>query len=149
MKLISRRDRERLLAKGRERRALSTRNKTLPGSCGNPVISPGDPAFYPVVLLRSPDKNTIWLLTDIHESDQDRVFGLKYAAGGAPAITYFSLAELTRVRGPWGRRVSRVRDFRPNKSLRAYASELQAKGCITPQNLPAFNRQASEPLAQS
>jgi hypothetical protein len=47
------------------RRALSTRNKALPGSCGNPVISPGDPAFYPIVLLRSPDKSTIWLLTDL------------------------------------------------------------------------------------
>ena len=80
MKLISRRDRERLIEKGRERRSLSTRDKSLPYSLGSPRISPGDSVFLPVVLLRSPDKSTLWLLTDIHEFNHDRAYGLRYTA---------------------------------------------------------------------
>lgn len=149
MKLISRRDRERLIEKGRERRSLSTRDKSLPYSLGSPRISPGDSVFLPVVLLRSPDKSTLWLLTDIHEFNHDRAYGLRYTACGAPVISYFSLSELAAIRGKWRRRVVQVRGFRPNKSLRAYASELQANGCIAPQNLPALRGHAPQPLSQS
>jgi hypothetical protein len=47
MKFLHRRDRERLIEKGRERRSLSTRDKNLPYSLGSPRISPGDPVLLP------------------------------------------------------------------------------------------------------
>jgi hypothetical protein len=56
---------------------------------------------------------------------------LRYLPGGIPEIGYFSLSALATTH----RGVRRVRDFRPNKSLLGYASELWTKGLISPQNI--------------
>jgi hypothetical protein len=48
-----------------------------------------------------------------------------------PEIGYFSLSELKALR----RDIRRVRNFRPNKSLLGYASELWTNGLVSPHNI--------------
>jgi DUF2958 family protein len=126
MKLISRRDRERLIEKGRRRQALANRNNRY-----DPNLKITDPHFLPTVLLYMPQDRGLWLLTDIHPHNHDRAYGLRYLPGGIPEIGYFSLSELAATH----RGVRRVRAFRPNKSLLRYASELWTTGLISPQNI--------------
>jgi Protein of unknown function (DUF2958) len=126
MKFLHRRDRERLIEKGRRRHHFAYRSGR-----GDPPLPLTDPHLLPTVLLYIPNQGGIWLLSDIHPQNHDRAYGLRYLSRGIPEIGYFSLSEITATH----RRVRRVRDFRPNKSLLGYASELWTKGLITPQNI--------------
>jgi len=149
MKLISRRDHERLLAKGRERHALINRNHSLFYASVLPVVTPTAPVFFPIVLLLSPDKSGLWLLSDIDALNHDRAYGLRYAAGSLPEIGYFSLSELEGLRGARRQRARQIRGFRPNKTLTAYASELWTNGCISPLKQPAATLRMPEASFQS
>ena len=147
MKLIRRRDRERLIKKGKVRHSFTTRNDSLFYGSVLPIVPATAPVLFPIVLLRSPDESALWLLSDIHALNHDRAFGLRHAAGGIPEIGYFSIAELEGLRGAHGGRVRQVRGFRPNKTLTAYAAELWANGRINPLNSRAT--EAHTPQASS
>jgi hypothetical protein len=71
MKFLHRWDRERLIEKGRKRQALANRNNRY-----DPNLKITDPHFLPTVLLYLPQDRGLWLLTDIHPHNHDRVYGL-------------------------------------------------------------------------
>jgi Protein of unknown function (DUF2958) len=102
MKLLHRRDRERLIEKGRRRQYFAYRSGR-----GDPPLPLTDPHLLPTVLLYMPDQGGIWLLSDLHPQNHDRAYGLRYLSRGIPEIGYFSLSEITAThRGV--RRVSRI-----------------------------------------
>jgi hypothetical protein len=119
MKLLTARDRARLLANGRLRRGGQ---RTDPEA----VID-----FLQVVKLFAPDAGCTWLLTEIDADDPDRAFGLFDLGLGCPELAYVSLAELAAVRGRLGLPVERDLHFMPDKPLSSYAAEARACGGIT------------------
>lgn len=88
-----------------------------------------DPA--PVVKLFTPDAGATWLLTEIDPDDHDHAFGLCDLGLGAPELGWFSLQELTTVRGRLGLPVERDLHFRAEKRLSAYAREARLAGRIS------------------
>jgi Protein of unknown function (DUF2958) len=135
MKLLHRRDRERLIEKGRKRQQFACRDGRL-----DPLLTLTDPHLLPIVLLYMPAERSIWLLSDIHPQNHDRAYGLRYLSRGIPEIGYFRLSDLEAMR----QGIRRVRGFRPNKSLLGYASELWTKGRISPQNIRVIQPRTSD-----
>lgn len=120
MKLLTARDRDRLLANGRLRRNAEAKDPEA-------VID-----FLPVVKLFTPDAGFTWLLTEIDPDDPDRAFGLCDLGMGYPELGYVSLSELSSLRGALGLPVERDLHFTPARSLSAYAAEARACGGIRP-----------------
>jgi Protein of unknown function (DUF2958) len=116
MKLLTARDRERLLANGRIRREAEERDPEA-------MID-----FLPVVKLFTPDAGCTWLLTELDPDDETLAFGLCDLGIGCPELGYVSLEELATVRGRLSLPVERDLYFVADKTLSAYAEEAQARG---------------------
>lgn len=117
MKLLTKQQRERLLANGR-----ATANGARGGD--------REPDHMPVVKLFTPDGAATWLLTEIDPEEQDIAFGLCDLGLGFPELGNVSLAEISALRGPLGLSVERDRWFQADKPLSAYTSEANAAGRI-------------------
>jgi len=120
MKLLTERDRQRLLANGALRAALLRDHPE------------GDVEadFLPVVKLFTPDAGCTWLLSEIDPEDPDIAFGLCDLGMGYPELGNVSLSELASVRGRLGLPIERDLHFAPAKPLSAYAEEARAHGRI-------------------
>src|SRR2546426_2821011 len=116
MKLLTKEQRERLLANG----AL---HKQLAGS-------ENEPDFPPVVRLFTPDAGCTWLLTELDPDDPDIAFGLCDLGMGCPETGSVRISELESVRGRLGLPVERDLHFKPTKTLSAYADEAWDHGAI-------------------
>lgn len=119
MKLLTDRDRVRLLANGALRREAEHDD---PDACID---------FLPVVKLFTPDANCTWLLTEIDPEDTDRAFGLCDLGLGFPELGYVSLTELSTVRGSLNLPVERDLHFVARYTLSVYAEAARGHRGIT------------------
>ena len=108
MKLLTETQRELLLANGR--------------------ISDQD--HPPVVKFFNPCGAATWLCSELGPEDGDTLFGLSDHGLGFPELGYFSLAEITAIRLPFGLRIERDLHFQPKYPLSAYAEAARAAGRI-------------------
>jgi len=99
-----------------------------------------DPA--PIVKLFSPIGPATWLATELHEDDT--LFGLADLGFGCPELGYFSLAEIARVRLPFGLRIERDPSFSTPHPLSAWTAAARAHGSI--QVAEAWLRTRAHPL---
>lgn len=90
----------------------------------------GEPDFFPVVKLFTPDAACTWLLTELDPEDADIAFGLCDLGMGCPELGYVSMSELESVRGRLGLPVERDLGFKATKTLSAYADEARAHSAI-------------------
>lgn len=119
MKLLTDRDRVRLLANGALRREAE---RDDPDTCID---------FLPVVKLFTPDAGCTWLLTEIDPDDTDRAFGLCDLGMGFPELGYLSLRELSSLRGPLNLPVERDLHFAARHRLSVYSEAARDRGLIT------------------
>ena len=108
MKLLTKRQREKLLDNGRNR----------------------DQDHLPVVKFFDPSGAATWLFTELHPEDGDTLFGLADLGCGMPELGYFSLAEIASVRGPFGLGIERDLYFEAKYPLSVYAVAARAEGKI-------------------
>ncbi len=109
MELLTKEQRERMLANGR---ANAGREHTTD--------------FEPVVKLFCPWNLAIWLLTELDPENPDIAFGLCGLGMGFPELGNVSLSEMESVSGPGGLRIERDLHFTASKTLSAYAREAHA-----------------------
>ncbi|MDE0714256.1 MAG: DUF2958 domain-containing protein [Gammaproteobacteria bacterium] len=105
MKLITKKQREKLLKNGKNR--------------------PED--ARPVVKLFNPTGAATWLFTELDE-DGDTLFGL--CDLGFPELGYCSLQEISTYRGRFGLGIERDLYFKPRAGIRAYAEAARNAGHI-------------------
>lgn len=79
--------------------------------------------FQPVVKLYCPWSLAIWLLTEIDPNDYTQAFGLIDVGEGFAELGSIDLSELASRRGPDHLRIERDPNFKPSKTLSAYARE--------------------------
>ena len=115
MKLLTNRQRQELLARGRVNAERQSRG-----------LEPVD--LYPSIKLFTPDGAATWLLTEL--DDDGIAFGLCDLGVGFPEIGSVSLAELRDLRGKLGLPVERDRHFKPRYSLTEYAERAEREGRI-------------------
>ena len=84
----------------------------------------------PVVKLFAPWGAATWLVSEIDPEDHDQWFGLADLGMGCPELGWFSIAEITSVRGPHGLKIERDRHFTAKKTLVEYADAARAAGRI-------------------
>jgi len=85
---------------------------------------------YPVVKLYTPDAGAAWVLTAL-AADGDLAYGLIDAGTGFPELGEVSLSMLAGIKGPKGLPVAVEPQYRPRKTLSAYAADAQRDGMIT------------------
>ncbi len=108
MKLMTKKQREKLLANGADRGA----------------------DHVPVVKLFNPCGAGTWLLTELDPEQPSVAFGLADLGFGFPELGSFSLEELSAFRGPFGLGIERDLHFDPHFSLAIYAEAARAAGHI-------------------
>ncbi|MBV9828295.1 MAG: DUF2958 domain-containing protein [Alphaproteobacteria bacterium] len=86
--------------------------------------------FRPVVKLFCPWGAAVWLLTELDPDEPDIAFGLCDLGLGFPELGAVRLSEITALSGPGGLRIERDRQFRPAKTLAAYAIEARGQGRV-------------------
>ena len=104
MKLLTKKQRERLLANGRK-----MAERDISGE------------VWPVVKLFTPDAGATWLLAWLDHTDTDVAWGLCDLGVGCPEIGTVMLSEIEAVRGRLGMPVERDLHFKADKSLLDYA----------------------------
>ena len=107
MKLLTKKQRERLLKNGRNR----------------------DRDHPPAVKFFNPCGAATWLFSELDE-DGDTLFGLADLGFGTPELGYSSLAEIAAVRVRFGLGIERDRHFRPKHPLSVYTAAARAAGHI-------------------
>ncbi|HCX67885.1 DUF2958 domain-containing protein [Parvibaculum sp.] len=112
MKLITKAQRERMLANGNRKE----------DDCQF------DPE--PVVKLFTPDANATWLLAELDPDDPDLAFGLCDPGLGCPELGSVRLSEIEAVRGKLGLPAERDLYFTPDKTLSAYAEQARHDGFV-------------------
>lgn len=110
--LITKTEREQLLANGRIRSA---------GQAIDPL---------PVVRLFTPDAHATWLLAALDPADEDTAYGLCDVGIGMPALGTVKLSELASIVGPLKRPVTRDLYFLPTRTLSEYTRLAQLNGSI-------------------
>lgn len=90
----------------------------------------GQPDFFPVVKLFTPDASCTWLLTEIDADDHDIAFGLCDLGMGCPELGTIRISELEALRGKLGLPVERDQHFLPRKTISEYAELARRDGCI-------------------
>ena len=108
MKLLTRTQREQLLANGGNR----------------------DRDHRPVVKFFDPCGAATWLFAELDPADGDTLFGLADLGCGAPELGYTSLAEIAATRGRFGLGIERDLFFQPEHPLSVYADAARAAGRI-------------------
>jgi hypothetical protein len=76
-----------------------------------------DVDHVPPVLLRMPDCNQRWLLTEINPHDDDMAYGLCDLGIGLPEMGEVRLSDLAAMTGPGMMQVERDRTYRPSPDL--------------------------------
>lgn len=84
---------------------------------------------FPVIKLFSPVGAATWLATEIDE-DGDMLFGLADLGSGCPELGFFSLAEIARVRLPFGLAIERDTAFEPRRCLSVWTEAAHRLGSI-------------------
>ena len=108
MELMTKKQREKLLANGADR----------------------DGDHVPVVKLFNPCGAGTWIVTELDPEDPSVAFGLADLGFGFPELGSFSLEELSAFRGPFGLGIERDLHFDPHFSLAIYAEAARAAGHI-------------------
>lgn len=111
MKLLTERQREALLANGRNR----------------------DQDHPPVVKFFNPCGASTWLCSELDPEDGDTLFGLADDGHGFPELGYFSLKEIAAIRVSFGLRIERDIHFQAKCRLSVYAEAARAAGSIVEQ----------------
>jgi hypothetical protein len=119
MELLTKEQRERLIANGRIRLQMMDEHPEA------------EVDFLPVVKLFTPDAGCTWLLTELDPDDPDIAFGLCDLGTGSPELGYVSLAELASVRGRLNLPIERDLHFVARKTIGAYAEEARRVGGIS------------------
>jgi len=88
-----------------------------------------EPDPIPLVKLFSPVSAATWLATEL-DADGDTLFGLADMGFGCPELGYFSLAELSFVKLPFGLRIERDEHFASDQPLSRWADLSRAHGSI-------------------
>ena len=107
MKLLTKRQRERLLANGRKR----------------------DRDYPPHVKFFNPCGAATWLFSELDE-DRDTLFGLADLGFGTPELGYSSLTEIAATRVRFGLAIERDLHFRPKHPMSVYTEAARAAGRI-------------------
>ncbi len=108
MKLITEKQREKLLANGADR----------------------DGDHVPVVKLFNPCGAGTWIVTELEPEDPSVAFGLADLGFGFPELGSFSLEELEAFRGPFGLGIERDLHFQGRYAISTYAEAARAAGHI-------------------
>ena len=108
MKLITEKQREKLLANGADR----------------------DGDHVPVVKLFNPCGAGTWIVTELDTEDPSIAFGLADLGFGFPELGSFSLEELSAFRGPFGLGIERDLYFEGKYAISTYAEAARAAGHI-------------------
>ena len=108
MKLLTKSQRAKLLANGRNR----------------------DGDHRPVVKFFDPFGAATWLFTELDPEDGDTLFGLVDLGFGSPELGYSSLAEIASVRCCFGLGIERDCYFEAKHSLSVYAEAARTAGRI-------------------
>lgn len=88
---------------------------------------PFDP--WPVVKLYFPLSAATWLATEI-DKEGEILFGLADLGFGSPELGYFSLAEFTTSRLPFGMKIERDLYFDPHVALSVWTETARRTGSI-------------------
>ena len=107
MKLLTKKQRERLLKNGRNR----------------------DRDHPPAVKFFNPCGAATWLFSELDE-DGDTLFGLADLGFGTPELGYSSLQEIAAIRVRFGLGIERDRHFQPKHPLSVYTQAARAAGHI-------------------
>ncbi len=108
MELMTKKQREKLLANGADRGA----------------------DHVPVVKLFNPCGAGTWIVTELDPEDPSVAFGLADLGFGFPELGSFSLEELSAFRGSFGLGIERDLHFEGKYSLATYADAARAAGHI-------------------
>lgn len=84
---------------------------------------------FPLVKLFSPLSAATWLASELDE-DGDTLFGLADLGFGCPELGSFSLAEIARVRLPFGLAIERDIAFHTDRRLSVWADAARHTGSI-------------------
>ncbi len=122
MNLLTRRQRERLLANGRNR----------------------DRDHPPEVKLFNPCGAATWLFSELDPEDGDTLFGLADLGFGTPELGCSSLSEIAAVRVGFGLGIERDLHFRAKHPLSVYAEAARAAGRIVERG-PELDDVAAQP----
>jgi len=117
MKLLTKEQREKLLANGQAKVKGTKAEKD----------------FWPVVKLFYPAGAATWLLTEIDPEDQDVAWGLADLGMGFPEFGTVSLSELENFRGPFALHIERDRFFKAKAPISRYIDAADEAGHITEQ----------------
>jgi len=105
MKLLTKAQREKLLANGQLSRAQ------------------GAVDHYPVVKLFTPDAQATWLLSELYPDDEDVAFGLCDLGMGFPELGDVRLSDIAKYRGLCNLPVERDLHFTATQPITAYAAQ--------------------------
>lgn len=108
MELLTERQRQALLANGRNR----------------------DQDHPPVVKFFNPCGSSTWLCSELDPEDGDTLFGLADRGHGLPELGYFSLKEIAAIRVSFGLRIERDMHFEASHALSVYAEAARGAGRI-------------------
>lgn len=84
---------------------------------------------FPLLKLFSPVGAATWLATEL-DADGDTLFGLADLGFGCPELGSFSLAEIERVRLPFGLAIERDIGFGSTRPLSVWADTARRAGSI-------------------
>lgn len=116
MKLLTKQQREQLLANGRRQDEVRGTDDEID--------------FAPVVKLFNPVGAATWLLTELDAEDPDIAYGLCDLGVGFPEYGTVRLSELAAHKGPLGLGIERDRHFKPDKPISAYIEAADKAGRI-------------------
>ncbi|WP_113772064.1 DUF2958 domain-containing protein [Kiloniella litopenaei] len=89
-----------------------------------------DADHTPVLKLFSPWNSATWLITEMVEGDEDKLFGLCDLGFGSPELGYVSLSEIEDIDGPLGLRIERDMHFKPRATLSIYVGAARMESRI-------------------
>lgn len=89
-----------------------------------------DGEHAPVMKLFFPWGSATWLITEMVENDQDKLFGLCDLGFGCPELGYVSLSEMEEINGPLNLKIERDLHFKPRATLSVYADAARLEGQI-------------------
>ncbi len=122
MKLLTKEQREKLFANGREQAKVKG--------------TKAEKDFWPVVKLFYPAGAATWLLTELDPEDPDVAWGLCDLGMGFPEFGTVRISELEGFRGAFGLGIERDLHFEAKAPISRYIDAASQAGCIVEEVTP-------------
>ncbi len=122
MKLLTKEQREKLLANGREQAKVKG--------------TKAEKDFWPVVKLFYPAGAATWLLTELDPDDPDVAWALCDLGMGFPEFGTVRISELEGFRGAFGLGIERDLHFEAKAPISRYIDAASQAGCIVEEVTP-------------